>query len=275
MSSQGYFPPLPGEWEPTKATLHSYAQAVGAVPRALAASHPKWWHISLEVRPTGLVTEPMALPEGGSFQLLMDLRRHVVALQTSAGEAQTFSMVDGESASSFGDWLIQAVGDLGLEGDYDRSKFESDDPTNYDPDTAERVFEILVNVEQSFRAHRAGLPGEAGPIQLWPHGFDLAFEWFGTRVEEFEEEGEMVEYPSQLNLGFYPAERSYFYSNPWPFEGDRLLGEALRSGGEWFTDGWEGSILYYDMIHGRPDARDLLLAYAKSVYEVASPTLMA
>ena len=115
-----------------------------------------------------------------------------------------------------------------------------------------------------------------GPVQLWPHGFDLAFEWFGTRTETYEENGQITEYPSQINLGFYPAgDRPYFYSNPWPFEGDVLTGEPLPHGAEWHTDGWQGSVLHYDLLTGIPDANTKLLEYAKRVHELASPTLMA
>ena len=44
------------------------ARAVGVVPRAHAIAHPKWWHVSLEVRPTGLVTDPIPLPGGGTLE---------------------------------------------------------------------------------------------------------------------------------------------------------------------------------------------------------------
>jgi hypothetical protein len=61
MSSAAFFPSLTG-WERTRETLHLYSKAVGVVPRAHAEFHPKWWHISLKVRPDGLVTDNMPLP---------------------------------------------------------------------------------------------------------------------------------------------------------------------------------------------------------------------
>jgi hypothetical protein len=130
-------------------------------------------------------------------------------------------------------------------------------------------------VDGVFTEHRNLLGGEVGPIQLWPHGFDLAFEWFGTRKEVFEEDGKVTEHPSQLNLGFYPAGRAYLYSNPWPFEGDKLTDVELPSGAQWNTEGWEGSILHYDEIQVDPDATEAVLAYAKAVYAAAAPTLTA
>jgi hypothetical protein len=208
----------------------------------------------------------------------MDLLGHRVVLFTSRGEVRGFSMREGLSASAFGDRVLGAVADLGLSGKYAREKFENDEPREYDPAAAEDYFTALVNAERVFKKHRAGLGGEVGPVQLWPHGFDLAFEWFGTRTVAYEERGETQQYPSQINLGFSPGDpdhpEPYFYSNPWPFETDRLLGKPLPSGARWFTEGWQGSMLEYDSLVGDSQAEENLLAYARAVYDLASPTLL-
>jgi hypothetical protein len=276
MSSKIFFPSLSG-WEPTRETLHVYSKVMGVVPRAHAEFHPKWWHISLKVQADGLVTDNMTLPGGGVFSLRMDLRQHRVVLTTSRGDAREFSMTDGLSASAFGDQVLGAVADLGLSAEYARDKFENDEPRKYDPSMAERYFTAVTNADRIFKKHRAGLSGEMGPVQLWPHGFDLAFEWFGTRVVVHDEGGKVARYPSQLNLGFSPGEPShpepYFYSNPWPFEADQLVDHPLPSGARWFTESWQGSILPYATLVGDSQAEEKLLAYAHAVYELASPTL--
>jgi hypothetical protein len=205
----------------------------------------------------------------------MDLRRHVVVVETSTGEQREVSMAAGLTGTEMGEWLIASAAELGLGGEYATEKFANDEARSYDPAAAEAFFHTLTSVEHVLAIHRNGRSGEVGPIQLWPHGFDLAFEWFGTRVEEYEENGEVSVYPSQLNLGFYTTGRAYLYSNPWPFEADRLLGEELPSGAEWHTDGWEGSILYYDQVAGKPDADEQVLEYARAVYDAAAPTLTA
>ena len=276
MSTEAFFPSLTG-WESTRETLHLYSKVVGVVPRAHAEFHPKWWHISLKVQPDGLVTDNMPLPGGGIFALKMDLLGHKVVLYSSRGEVREFSMREGLSATAFGDQVLGAVADLGLAGEYAREKFENDEPREYDPAMAGTYLTALVNADRAFKKHRAGLSGELGPVQLWPHGFDLAFEWFGTRVMEYEEGGQIEKYPSQLNLGFSPGEPNhpepYFYSNPWPFEGDQLVDKPLPSGARWFTESWQGSILEYDSLVNDSQAEDKLLAYARAVYDLASPTL--
>ena len=121
--------------------------------------------------------------------------------------------------------------------------------------------------------HRNRIGGDVGPVQLWPHGFDLAFEWFGTRTVPTTEAGDSSEIPTQINLGFYPAGHAYFYSNPWPFDAETLMNVALPSGSRWHTDGWEGSILPYTTVVGRVDGAERVLDYAGAVFETASPGL--
>ena len=269
-------PALPEDWETTRATLHEYAQAIGVVPGAHAAAHPKWWHVSLTVQPDGLVTEDMALPDGGPFNVRLDLKSHAVVVEAGDGRSTALSMTEGATGTQMGDRVIAAVAELGLEGDYNREKFEDEDPREYDPAAGEAFLQAVNTVNEVFEQHRASLSGDVGPVQLWPHGFDLATEWLGTRVEKYEEEGQVTEYPSQLNLGFFPgSERPYFYSNPWPFEGDKLTSEPLPHGAQWHTEGWEGSILYYDQLQGDPDAATKLAEYARAVFDLAAPTLTA
>ena len=271
-----FLPALPEDWETTRATLHAYAHGVGAIPRAHAEAHPRWWHVSLNVQPQGLVTDDMACPDGGTFNVGFDLKSHQVVVGTSGGTSAAFSMSAGASGTKMGDQVLAAVVELGLDGEYKRERFENDEPRGYAPGAAEMFLHVLNNVTGVFEQHRTSLPGEVGPVQLWPHGFDLATEWFGTRVERYEEDGEMTEHPSQINLGFYPGtDRPYFYSNPWPFEGAKLMGEALPHGARWNTEGWEGSILYYDQLQGDPQADTKLAEYAKAVFDLASPTLTA
>jgi hypothetical protein len=268
------FPSLDG-FEPTRQTLHNYAIVVGVVPRAHAAFHPQWWHISLRLTERGLKTAVMPLPQNGTFWLEMDLQQHTILLQTSYGGTQAFGMTAGLTGTEMGDQVLTAVTDLGLTGDYARAKFESNEPRVYDPERAETFFTALNSVHHIFAGHRAALTGKMGPIQVWPHGFDLAFEWFGTQVVQHKEQGELQELPSQINLGFYPGEDPYFYSNPWPFAAEQLLDKPLPAGANWHTEGWQGSMLAYRKLVGDDTAETRLRAYARAVFDLASPTLRA
>ncbi len=263
---------MPVDWEPTRATLHVYANAVGVIPRAHATPRDKWWHISLKLDDQGLATDAMPLPGGGELTIRMDLRNHEVVLASTSGETRSLSMQDGLTGAVFGERLIALVAEFGLDGEYATEKFADDDKRTYDPVAAAAYMDALVNVDHNLAVHRASLEGPTGPLQVWPHGFDLAFEWFGTRVESHEEQGETVEAPAQLNLGFYPGGRAYFYSNPWPFDAS-ITSNPLPDPAQWHTEGWEGSILYYDELLQSPDPAARLLEYAQVVHAVAAPTL--
>jgi hypothetical protein len=205
----------------------------------------------------------------------MDLRHHEIVLETNSGHMESFSMVEGLTGTQMGEALIAAASDLGLGGEYNRAGFEDNDAREYNPAHAHTYFKAVSIAERVFETHRSSIAGVPGPIQLWPHNFDLAFEWFGTRVVPFEEEGVTTDLPSQINLGFYPRGRAYFYSNPWPFDADKLVGQLLPHGAEWHTEGWEGSILYYDQVAGDPEGAEKVLDYARAVHDLAAPALMA
>lgn len=278
MSTDEIFPSLSG-WESTRDTLQNYSRAVGVVPRAHAEFHSKWWHISLKVQPNGLITDEMPSPDGGSFLVKLDLQQHQCLVLVDGAVAGEISLTDGLTGTEFGDQVLAIVAELGLTADYVRDKFESDEPRAYDPVMAEKYLTTLVNTDRIFKKHINSLSGEVGQVQLWPHHFDLAVEWFGTRVVEYQEGDEVQQYPSQLNLGLSPGDSGhpepYFYSNPWPFEKDELLDKPLPAGARWFTDGWEGTIFPYAELAADTNADERLLEYARVVYQAAAPTLMA
>ena len=174
-------PILPENFEPTRATLHAYANAVGSIPRVHAAAHDKWWHVSLKVTDGGLETDRMNLPNGGTFSLRMDFGTHEVVVD--ADQETRVAMTDGLTGTEMGDRLIGAVAALGLDGEYNREKFENDEAREYDPAAAATYFAAATIVDRVFREHLGSLEGDVSQVQLWPHNFDLACEWFGTRVE--------------------------------------------------------------------------------------------
>ena len=128
MTTQLPLIPMPEDWEPTRATLHTYAHALGVIARAHAVPNENWWHVSLKVKPTGLVTDTMPLPGGGTFALRMDLRSHEAVLETSEGEVRAIPMAVGMTGTEFGRELIEVVGEFGLSADYATEKFADDGP---------------------------------------------------------------------------------------------------------------------------------------------------
>lgn len=272
MPDHPFLPPLPDAWEPTRATLHAYAHGLTAIPRAAAPEHPKWWHASLKVRPSGFVADAVPIPGGGTVEFRMDLARHQAVVATSDGRSSTFDLGSGATGTEFADSILEAAAGYGVGVEVNRDKFENDEARSYDPAHAELFWHAVTNVSTVMeRLQRSIAP--AGPVQLWPHGFDLAFEWFGTKTETYEHDGEVTEYPSQLNFGFYPGGDAYFYANPWPFD-KSLLDEELTADADWHTEGFEGTMLPYATLAGQADAEERLAAYFRRVFELGSPTLL-
>src|SRR5713101_4643588 len=95
-------PELPlTEWEPTKNTLHLWAQIVGKVRLASTAPRNHWWHVPLYVDVRGLTTRRMHSPGGVTFQIDFDFVDHVLIVRTSAGAAESFALVDGLTVAGF------------------------------------------------------------------------------------------------------------------------------------------------------------------------------
>ncbi len=272
-----HFPTL-DDFGPTRQTLHTYVKAVGAVLREHAVPHEKWWHVALRVTPEGLVSDNVPLPAGGVMALRIDMQTHTIQLLSSDGDVTSFDMIAGLSGTEMGEALIEAVAALGLHAEYQRERFADDTPATYDREAAGRFFTALVNADRAFKNHRATLAGDVSPVNFWPHGFDLSMEWYGNRMVEYAENGNVSQLPAQLNLGFYAGESddaAYFYSNPWPFEAERLTNHALPGAASWHTNGWQGTYLPYGAVAASDVSDETLLAFARAVHEIAAPTLEA
>ncbi|HEY1410264.1 MAG TPA: DUF5996 family protein [Promineifilum sp.] len=265
------FPSLNG-FGPTRETLQYYARAVSALARAHVPAHPHWWHVSLRVTPTGLITSNIPTADHGILTGSMNFQTGEVVMESSDGRSWTIPMTLGLSGREMGGRVMAIAAEAGLAGPVEAARFDSDEAGVYDPELVMRFQSALVLAHRAFTRDRARLGIDAGPIQLWPHNFDLATEWFGTRVERYNEGGRTIELPAQLNLGFYPGDDdagSYFYSSPWPFDSDELLGQTLPRGAVWHTEGWQGAMLPYTAVRDE----DQLLEFASAVFEIASPLL--
>lgn len=269
------FPDLSG-WESTRDSLSLYAKIVGAIPRALVDPHPRWWHISLKVGSDGLATDSIPYAEG-SFLVRMDLKQHAIAIETDSGDTRHVDLARGASASSVANQVMEGMKALSITAELDRSKFEDSAQRDYNQQIAGQYLQAITSIDAVLKLQKARIPGQTGPVQLWPHHFDIAFEWFGTKKVTHEENGKTSEIPSQINFGFSPGDNShpdpYFYSNPWPFN-ETFTDHSLPSGATWFTKSWQGSLLPYTLMVGKGDADLVVLNYFQAVYEAASPSLV-
>jgi hypothetical protein len=269
----GTFKSLQG-WEATRDTLHRYAGIPSVIEAGHLDKHPKWWHLSLLVEENGLTSHRFPVGEE-AYRITLDLRAHELQIFRNGSVLTTFELTAGTPASLMGQAAISVLRDQGLDGEYVTQKFDDHAPRAYDLAHAETYLDTLTQVDALFKQHKARLDGETSPVQLWAHHFDLSVELFGTRQVAYEEDGETTFYPAQLNLGFAPGDEThaapYFYSNPFPFEAERLLDITLPHGARWVTEGFKGSLLPYETLVDDSDAGDKLLEYVDAVYQAARP----
>lgn len=267
------FPELSGT-EATRDTLHAYSRILGALRRAHAPPHERWWHVSLRIEPHGMAMPPTPCPgnPAESFAVRMDLVDHRLGIIVSDADIGNLDMREGMSAAALGDRVIHLLRGAGVDVAPDRERYGSEDPRPYDPAHAAAWLAAFRAAECALRSVREAVSGERGPIQLWSHHFDLSFEGFGTRVVTYVEDGVEHEAVAQVGCGFSPLPSAtggqwpYFYATPWPFD-DSLREHALPCEAAWVTEGWDGALLPYGEALSR--GQEAVREFGLAVFELA------
>ena len=167
--------------QPTFATLHLVSQMLGK----LRVAHSPWlnhgWHATLHPRPDGLAIAPI---EAGavSFQLMLDLCRHQIALTVSDGRRDALALRPA-SMSGLHAALVDMLDRHDLPSSFharpseiaDAPAFADDHAERaYDPAAAERLRDVLALIVPVFERFRAGFRGKASPVHFFWGAFDLA-----------------------------------------------------------------------------------------------------
>lgn len=267
------FPPLV-DWTATRDTLHAYSRVVGAILRAHAEAAPDWSHISLELDDHGLVSRPFAMRRG-DVAMHLDLQRHRFELSAPGGVA-SISLDGGLSATELAEEVVRRGEALDVRLQPDPEHYASDRPTGYHTAKAEAYLQALHDVDGVFAAVRGELSGDVTAARLWPHHFDLSFEWHGKEVAYEAKDGTQKTGRAQIGIGFSTGDEShpgaYLYANPWPFD-DTLTERLLPGEASWYTESWKGSILPYSSITGAGE--QVVYDYVTAVYGYAAQELAA
>lgn len=229
----------------TVQSLHAYSRILGSIRAAGSEPHPRWWHASLEVINSGWTTGRFALVNGAEASLVLSPANGSI---TGRGSAGRFEVGLEGPADQVGREVLERLGGS-VEVDPDRWSTITAD--RIDTAEAEDYQSALVAVRDSLAAFRSGLEGEVGPVQLWPHHFDLSFEWFSPAVEVYEDEDGSKEFNKQIGFGFSPGDEGdpqpYFYANPWPFD-EAFRSVELPAEASWHEKGWSGAFLPYSKV---------------------------
>ncbi len=261
------FPPLPlAGWQPTRDTVHRYAQVVGAVRAALSPRQKHSGHRSLLAAAAGLTTTP--IPWGPlTVELVLDLSAHRLVLTNSLGRAWQQRLRGQSQAALFGE-VSAGLAALGVSAELDGSDVSNPQPGAYDVAAVETYWQALSQIDQVFKRFKGELRAETSPVQLWPHHLDLAMLWFsGRRVPSHENDRPQLA-DEQMNFGFSTGDEGlpepYFYITAYPLPAG-LTATPLPPDAEWHTQGWTGALLRYSHLVGVPDAEDRLLTFLRTV----------
>lgn len=290
MTTSGRWPALPlADWEDTRATLHLWMQIVGKIRLALAPMENHWWQVALYVNARGLTTSAMPYA-GGVVELTFDFRKHVLRVETSAGESRAIALVP-RSVADFYHEVMATMREVGADvrisrfpSEIDRAIPFDDDETHasYDADAARLLWRVLLDVDRVLHEFRGRFMGKCSPVHLWWGSFDIAVTRFSGR-EAPPHPGGVPNLPDWvtreayshecMSVGWWPgggvvaepAFYAYSYPEPAGCPTARVSPAAAYYHGE--LREW---ILPYDAVRTAADPDGELLSFLQSTYDVVA-----
>lgn len=270
--AQNGFPSLVlADWRATRDTLHSYARVLGTIRGALTPKQKHWSHISLRVAPCGLTTTKITAGIT-SFELLIDLPAHRLVIQSDHAQTPHIPL-EGQSAAVLGAQILTALEYLGIKPNMDKTRLGDVAPAHYDRAAVERFWRALYRINATIQEFHEKLGSNTSPVQLWPHHFDLAMNWFSGRKVPGADPADEEASEEQMNFGFSTGDNGipdpYFYITAYPLPA-QLVKTKLPQGAAWHTHGWTGALLpYAELVKAElPEAK--LLGFLQQVHGTGS-----
>src|ERR1700676_1641779 len=171
-----------------------YLQIVGKVRAALAPKEPDWAHAPLYLTARGLTTSPIP-HRNGVFEIDVAFIDHVVSVRATDGRVEQIRL-EPRTVAEFHAELLGLLDEAGFTveisagpGDVrDGIPFAEDVVhKSYEPEWANRFWQVLVRVDRVLKEHRARFLGKTSPVQLWWGSFDLAYSRFSGRLADSEQ----------------------------------------------------------------------------------------
>ena len=248
--------------------LQAYARVIGNIRRELTPPQKHWWHITLLVSARGLTTTPISSGEK-TFELTLNPTRDRVESSVSDGGEETVSLA-GQSQRALHNDVLATLADLGAPCSV--SFKSSDTHYGYAGDAARRYWQALSQIDAIYKEFKGSLREETGPVQIFPHHFDVSLNWFSGRLIPGADPADAEHADEQMNLGFVTGDGSvpeaYFYATAYPTP-DGLTDAALPTDAHWHTEGFAGAVLY-EQLANAADPRGRLLEFQGAVHEAGS-----
>ena len=282
------WPALPqSAWSDTCTTLQLWMQIVGKVRLALMPAINHSWSVTLYPSVRGLSTSIM--PYGTrTLQIDFDFRDHVLQLETSEGRSKVIPLQPmtvavfyekvmaalDELATPVRIWPVpvEVSGPIPFEQDYTHQA--------YDPESAQRFWNILLQTTRVFTIFRARFIGKVSPVHLFWGALDLACTRFSGRVAP--EHPGVPGLPDRVtrdayshevsSCGFWPGApgiEPLFYSYAYP-EPPGYRETAIAPAQAAFDTKMGEFVLPYEAMRLSADPDSTLLAFLQSTYDSAA-----
>lgn len=291
------WPALPlAEWKDTYATLHMWTQIVGKIRLAQTPLVNHWWNVPLYVTARGLTTSPMPYKDR-TFEIDFDFVDHQLLIKCNDGATETIDLVP-RSVADFYQEVMQKLRKLGIEVKIWSMPVEVENPipfeqdhenAAYDPEYANRFWQILVRTDKVFHEFRSRFIGKCSPVHFYWGSFDLAVTRFsGKRAPERDGADPITKeaYSHEvISHGFWPGirasgavERSesegtinaaafYSYTAPEP---PGLSKESIRPSVAFYSPPMKEFILLYDDVLNADSPEFVLLDFLQTTYEAGA-----
>jgi Family of unknown function (DUF5996) len=279
------WPSLPwNEWKDTADTLHMWTQIVGKVRLALNPLRNHWWNVPLYVSPRGLTTG--AIPyEASMFDVEFDFIDHQLTIRSSDGSINV-KPLRAQSVSAFYAEFMASLKSLGIEVSiYEKPvevanqiPFPEDTQhASYDPDYANRFWQILMRTHTVFAKFESSFLGKASPVHFFWGSFDLAVTRFSGRPAPPREGADPITKEAYshevISAGFWPGNGGYgsaaFYCYAAP-EPAGLADQRIAPAAGFYSPDLKEFILKYDDVVSSATPDDDLLQFVESSYRSAA-----
>jgi hypothetical protein len=284
LSHADLWPALPYDaWKDTYATLHMWTQVVGKVALAQSAPVNHSWSIAMHLTPRGLATG--VLPYGDrSFTIAFDFIDHELVIDASDGVRRVLPLAP-QSVAAFYRNVMTALDDMRLPVRIWSTPVEVPEPIpferdtihqSYDPEYANRVWRLLVQVHKVLTACRCGFIGKCSPVHFFWGAFDLAVTRFSGKLAPPREGPAFMReaYSHEvISHGFWPGTAPtidaafYAYAVPEP---DGFKTARVEPAGAFYHPELNEFVLPYEAVRTAPSPADALTAFVESTYERAA-----
>lgn len=247
-------------------TIHFYSKVLGNIRAAYTPPIKHHWHISLRIWAQGFTTTPVPTESGNSFQLFLNLLRSKVEIATSSGKYAEIDIED-QSQKTLAEQIIAELSKSEINISIDIDSL-GDKKLVYSQEVSKAIFNAYSLVDMTFKEFRSNLPEQCSPVQIWPHHFDIAFNWFSGRKIPGEDPDDLESSSEQVGYGFILGDSAisdpYFYVLPYP-QVD-LEDKEFLHGGLNYTESWNGVLLKYESLLKAENPKQNLLEFLTDVH---------